>query len=42
MASGDVDENEDAMLEAMQRVLHVEDALATKILEVLTLKYARS
>lgn len=42
MASGDVDENEDAMLEAMQRVLHVEDSLATKILEVLSLKYARS
>ena len=42
MASGDVDEAEDAMLEAMQRTLHVEDALATKILEVLTLKYARN
>jgi len=42
MASGDVDEAEDAMLEAMQRTLQVEDALATKILEVLTLKYARS
>jgi uncharacterized tellurite resistance protein B-like protein len=42
MSSGDVDEAEDAMLDAMQRVLLVEDALATKILEVLTLKYARS
>ena len=42
MASGDVDEAEDAMLEAMQRVLQVEDSLATKILEVLTLKYARA
>ncbi|MBZ5713813.1 tellurite resistance TerB family protein [Nannocystis pusilla] len=42
MSSGDVDEAEDAMLEAMQRVLNVEDALATKILEVLTLKYARA
>lgn len=42
MSSGDVDEAEDAMLEAMQRVLQVEDSLATKILEVLTLKYARS
>jgi len=42
MASGDVDAAEDAMLEAMQRVLGVEDALATKILEVLSLKYARS
>ena len=42
MSSGDVDEAEDAMLDAMQRVLQVEDALATKILEVLTLKYART
>ena len=42
MSSGDVDEAEDAMLEAMQRVLQVEDSLATKILEVLTLKYART
>ena len=42
MSSGDVDEAEDAMLDAMQRVLQVEDSLATKILEVLTLKYARS
>ncbi|HEY8377581.1 MAG TPA: tellurite resistance TerB family protein [Nannocystis sp.] len=42
MSSGDVDEAEDAMLEAMQRVLGVDDSLATKILEVLSLKYARS
>lgn len=42
MSSGDVDESEDAMLEAMQRVLNVEDSLATKILEVLTLKYSRA
>lgn len=41
MSSGDVDESEDAMLEAMQRVLSVEDSLATKILEVLSLKYQR-
>jgi hypothetical protein len=42
MSSGDVDEAEDAMLEAVQRVCEVNDQLATKILEVLTLKYARS
>jgi len=42
MSSGDVDEAEDQMLEAIQRVCEVQDALATKILEVLTLKYARS
>lgn len=42
MSSGDVNEAEDSMLEAMQRVLNVEDALATKIVEVLTLKYARA
>lgn len=41
MASGDVDEAEDQMLEAMQRVLGVSDQLAEKILEVLTLKYSK-
>ena len=41
MASGDVDEAEDAMLEAIQRVCEVQDVLATKILEVLTLKYCK-
>ncbi len=41
MSSGDVDEAEDAMLEAMQQVLQVDDATATKILEVLAIKYAR-
>jgi hypothetical protein len=41
MSSGDVDEREDAMLEAIQRVCEVPDALAQKILEVLTLKYCK-
>lgn len=41
MSSGDVDESEDAMLEAMQRVMNVEDGVATKVLEVLSMKYAR-
>jgi len=40
MSSGDVDEAEDRMLEAMQRILGIDDVLAQKILEVLTLKYA--
>lgn len=41
MSSGDVDENEDALLETMQRILNVDDDTATKVLEVLSLKYAR-
>lgn len=41
MSSGDVDESEDAMLEAIQRVCEVPDSLAQKILEVLTLKYSK-
>src|SRR3954471_22566472 len=40
MSSGDVDESEDQMLEAFQRLLGIDDVLATKILEVLTIKYA--
>jgi uncharacterized tellurite resistance protein B-like protein len=41
MASGDVDEEEDEMLSAMQRILGVDDALAQKVLEVLSMKYAK-
>ena len=41
MSSGDVDEAEDKMLDAMQRVLGVDDATAQKVLEVLSMKYAR-
>lgn len=40
MASGDIDEAEDKMLDAMQRVLEVPDDMAGKILEVLSIKYA--
>jgi uncharacterized tellurite resistance protein B-like protein len=40
MSSGDVDESEDQMLEAFQRLLNIDDALATKIIEVLSIKYA--
>lgn len=41
MSSGDVDESEDQMLEAFQRLLGVDDALATTVIEVLSLKYAQ-
>lgn len=41
LASGDVDEAEEELLEAMQRVLGIDDALASKIVEVLALKYVR-
>ncbi|MBN2197440.1 MAG: tellurite resistance TerB family protein [Polyangiaceae bacterium] len=40
LASGDVDEDEDAMLEAMQRVLGLDDATAKTIINVLAIKYA--
>jgi uncharacterized tellurite resistance protein B-like protein len=39
MSSGDVDETEDELLESMQRILNIEDGTATKILEVLSMKY---
>lgn len=42
MSSGDVDESEDRMLEAMQRVLEVPDDLAQRMLEVLSIKYVKS
>jgi len=41
LSSGDVDEAEDRLLEAMQKVLGVDDASAARIVEVLSLKYAR-
>ena len=41
LSSGDVDEAEDRMLEAMQRILGIDDATAQKVLEVLTMKYAQ-
>lgn len=39
MSSGDVDENEEELLEAMQRILGIDDAPAQKSLEVLAIKY---
>ncbi len=41
MSSGDIDEAEEELLEAMQRILGVDDAMASKIIEVLALKYAK-
>lgn len=40
-SSGAVVEAEQEMLDAMQRVLRVDDALAQRIVEVISLKYAR-
>ena len=41
MSSGDVDESEEEMLEAMQRILRIDDALAKNIIEVIALKYVK-
>lgn len=41
MSSGEVDEAEDELLTAMQRILDIDDLTARKVLEVLTMKYAR-
>lgn len=39
MSSGDIDESEEEMLEAMKRILRIDDALADRIIEVISLKY---
>lgn len=41
LASGSIDEREDVMLEAMQRVLEIDAATAAKVLDVISMKYAR-
>ena len=41
MSSGDVDESEEEMLEAMQRILRIDDDLARKCIEVISLKYLK-
>jgi uncharacterized tellurite resistance protein B-like protein len=41
LASGSIDEREDAMLEIMQRVLGVDASTAAKVVEVVSMKYAR-
>jgi hypothetical protein len=39
MSSGEVDEAEEELLEAMQRVLGIDDNLASTIVQVLAIKY---
>ena len=39
MASGDIDEAEDKLLETMQRLLGIDDDFAHKVIEVLQTKY---
>jgi uncharacterized tellurite resistance protein B-like protein len=41
MSSGDVDEGEERLLEAMQKALRIPDDLVRKALEVLAVKYAK-
>jgi len=41
LASGDVAENEDEVLEGIQRVLEIDDDLARKIVEVFSIKFSR-
>lgn len=41
LAGGSIDEREDVMLEAMQRVLGIDPATAAKVVEVVSMKYAR-
>jgi tellurite resistance protein len=41
MSSGDVDEKEEEMLEAMQRILRIDDDLARRVIEVIALKYVK-
>lgn len=41
MSSGDVDEAEERLLEAMQRILNIDDDLTQQVLQVLALKYAK-
>ncbi len=41
MSSGDIDESEEEMLEAMQRILRIDDELARKAVEVIALKYMK-
>ena len=40
MSSGEIDDEEEEMLEAMQRILRIDDGLAQNIIEIVGLKYA--
>jgi hypothetical protein len=41
LSSGDVDEKEEELLEAMQRVMGIDDNLAQTAISILALKYAK-
>jgi tellurite resistance protein len=41
MSSGDVDESEEEMLEAMQRMLRIDDDLAKRTIEIIGMKYVK-
>lgn len=41
LSSGDVDEKEEELLEAMQRVMNIDDNLANTAIQILALKYAK-
>jgi tellurite resistance protein len=41
MSSGDVDQAEEEMLEAMQRILRIDDDLARRAIEIIGLKYLK-
>ena len=39
MSSGDIDESEEEMLEAMQRILRIDDDLARRAIEIISMTY---
>jgi tellurite resistance protein len=41
MSSGDIDESEEEMLEAMQRILKIDDDLARRCVEIIAMKYVK-
>ena len=41
MSSGDVDESEEEMLEAMQRILKIDDNFARQAIEIISIKYSK-
>jgi uncharacterized tellurite resistance protein B-like protein len=41
MSSGDVDESEDRLLDAMKQILKISDDVANKTIEVMAIKYAK-
>ena len=41
LSSGEVDEKEEELLEAMQRVMGIDDNLANTAIQILALKYAK-